>query len=56
LIAPLSSIWQSLMKLEHMYGKTFFCIISRISFSRNYSTEKSAVQVHISPTLFTNVD
>jgi hypothetical protein len=44
------------MKLgyEHQdtYGETFFCTIYRISFSHSYRTEKSAVQVYISPSLF----
>jgi hypothetical protein len=33
-------------------GKTFFYTINRISFSCSYRIEKSAVQVHISPSLF----
>jgi hypothetical protein len=44
------------MKLgyEHQdtYGETFFNTIYRISFSHSYHIEKTAVQVHISPSLF----
>jgi hypothetical protein len=34
------------------YGETFFYMIYGISFSHSYRTEKSAVQVYISPSLF----
>jgi hypothetical protein len=39
---------------EHQdtYGNTFLYTIYRISFSHSYRTEKSAVQVYISTSLF----
>jgi hypothetical protein len=41
---------------QDTYGKTLFHTIYRISFSHNYHTEKSAVQVYISPPVFITVN
>jgi hypothetical protein len=51
-----SPIQKLLMKLElelqDTYGKTIFYTIYKISFSHKCHTEKSTVQVCISPSLF----
>jgi hypothetical protein len=41
---------------QDTYGKSFFCVIYMISFSRSYSIERHAAQVYISPSLFITVN
>jgi hypothetical protein len=54
-----SSIQKSLkLELEHQdtYDKKFYFTVSRISFSRNYHIQKSAVKVYTSLSLFVTVN